>query len=393
MATKRKPKKFTPKEVMIHGRKLWQIYIGSEVRKRPDGREIRVPMRKTFADRNEANQYAELLRIQRTNHGSQAMTISARLRSEAIEADALLRPFGISVLEAAKEIAGRQAALSASRNTADAIRDYIQSAINDGRAKRYIEDLQSRLGRFAQRFGNTPLAGITTSDIDNWLHGLGIGAVSRNSYRRRLVALFNYGIDRGWCPGNLATKTTIAKEKPAPIGILTPDEFSRLLATANETTLPYHLLAGFAGIRSAELERLEWKDIHWDSGLIEISANKAKTAARRFVHMQPALKSWLEPYRSHRGPICPATGRRLYKLLVADRTQAGILEWPSNALRHSFASYYLAAFKNPSELSLEMGHTSPGLLFRHYRELVTPDAAAKWWSIMPSSQNNIVAIA
>jgi hypothetical protein len=32
------------------------------------------------------------------------------------------------------------------------------------------------------------------------------------------------------------------------------------------------------------------------------------------------------------------------------------------------------------------------MLYQHYRELVTPDAAAKWWQIMPPADyGNIVA--
>jgi integrase len=108
--------------------------------------------------------------------------------------------------------------------------------------------------------------------------------------------------------------------------------------------------------------------------------------------MQPALKTWLEPYSNHRGPICPATGLKLHKLLVADRTRAGILKWPNNALRHSYASYHLEHFRSASETALELGHSNSSLIFKHYRELVTPDAAAKWWSIIPLPQNKIVAI-
>ena len=151
------------------------------------------------------------------------------------------------------------------------------------------------------------------------------------------MALFGYGVDRGWCPGNPALKVAVAKEEPSTIGILSPGEFARLLGAASESTLPYWAIGGFAGVRTAELFRLEWRDVHWDSGLIEISAAKAKTAARRFVHMQPALKAWLAPYRNHHGPICPATGQRLLRLLVADRSRAGLLKWPNNALRHSYS--------------------------------------------------------
>jgi hypothetical protein len=66
--------------------------------------------------------------------------------------------------------------------------------------------------------------------------------------------------------------------------------------------------------------------------------------------------------------------------------------WPPNALRHSFASHHLAQFTDAARLALELGHTDQELLFRRYRELVTPDQAAKWWDIRPAEQANLVAI-
>jgi hypothetical protein len=66
--------------------------------------------------------------------------------------------------------------------------------------------------------------------------------------------------------------------------------------------------------------------------------------------------------------------------------------WPNNGLRHSFASYHLAHLGDAARLALELGHTNQELLFRHYRELVTPDQAEKYWSIRPAAQTNLVAI-
>ena len=93
LMSKRKPKKFTPKEITIRGRKLWQIYLGSEVRKHPDGRRVRVPKRKTFASHAEANQYAELLRIQRANHGTAAMRSPASFGTMRYERRKSWSPF------------------------------------------------------------------------------------------------------------------------------------------------------------------------------------------------------------------------------------------------------------------------------------------------------------
>jgi integrase len=55
-------------------------------------------------------------------------------------------------------------------------------------------------------------------------------------------------------------------------------------------------------------------------------------------------------------------------------------------LRHSFASYHLAHFKNANELALEMGHTNSEMIFRHYRELVQPKEAARYWQITPADR-------
>ena len=43
-------------------------------------------------------------------------------------------------------------------------------------------------------------------------------------------------------------------------------------------------------------------------------------------------------------------------------------------------------------LALELGHTNQEITFRHYRELVTPEAAEKWWNIRPAVQTRLVAI-
>lgn len=87
--------------------------------------------------------------------------------------------------------------------------------------------------------------------------------------------------------------------------------------------------------------------------------------------------------------MCP---RNLRKLLEADRTAAGLKKWPSNALRHGFASYHLAKFEDAAKLALALGHADQELIFRNYRELVTPNQAAKYWDIRPAAQTNIVAI-
>jgi integrase len=167
---------------------------------------------------------------------------------------------------------------------------------------------------------------------------------------------------------------------------------ARLLENADPSTLPYWLFSIFCGLRNAEARRLEWKDVHWPESLIEVPSVKSKTASRRFVSLRPNVLQWLEPYRLKSGPVCPPS---LYERLVADRGAAGILQWPANAARHSFASYALACFRDPRELALEMGHVNSEVTFRHYREFVRPSEAERFWRIVPavSAEPKIAVVA
>jgi len=80
------------------------------------------------------------------------------------------------------------------------------------------------------------------------------------------------------------------------------------------------------------------------------------------------------------------------ELFEQAREAAGIMEWPENALRHSFASYHLAHFKNAASTALELGHHDSRLTFAHYRELVKPREAERYWNIMPATTEKVVPL-
>jgi hypothetical protein len=60
-------------------------------------------------------------------------------------------------------------------------------------------------------------------------------------------------------------------------------------------------------------------------------------------------------------------------------------------MRHSYGSYRLAQCQDAAKVSLEMGN-SPQMVFAHYRELVKPKDAERYWNIKPAPKNgNVVA--
>jgi hypothetical protein len=65
------------------------------------------------------------------------------------------------------------------------------------------------------------------------------------------------------------------------------------------------------------------------------------------------------------------------------------IKWKQNALRHSFITYRLAEIQDVNRVALEAGN-SPQMIFRHYRELATPQQARTWFAITPEAAPNVV---
>jgi integrase len=189
---------------------------------------------------------------------------------------------------------------------------------------------------------------------------------------------------------NPVLRTAKPKLVDAPPEILAVDELRALLEAATRIApdvLPMLAIGAFAGVRDAEIKRLDWNEIDLTRGHIEIKAAKAKSARRRIIPIQPNLAAWLRPYSGLTGRVVPAGARRK---LDRVREEAGLARWPQNGLRHSFASYRLAAIHDAPRVSAELGHTSPQMLYSTYRELVLPEEAERYWKIAPAEETEKV---
>jgi len=345
--------------------------------------------RRFFTDRKSADTFAQLKEIELTNQGQEGATFPTQLRVSAQQADELLEPFEATLLDAARFYAEHLRRVRGSKPVAEVAQELLAARKADGASSDYLADLRSKFVCFAREFGDRMIADLTAREITTWLRSLGVGTVSRNTTRSRLSTLFEFARRQGYTTANPIRDVERAKERGGEIGILSVDQIARLLESASPELLPYFAIGAFAGLRSAELERLSWSEVDFESAVIEVKASKSKTASRRLVDIQANLADWLAPYRSARGQVCPANLRRKQ---VLDRQRAGLLgDWPQNALRHSFGSYQLARFRDASALALQMGN-SPTIIFRHYRELVKPADAARYWSLAPSHPGKVVSL-
>src|SRR5262249_27630437 len=148
-----------------------------------------------------------------------------------------------------------------------------------------------------------------------------------------------------------------------PPEIFSVDELRALLESANGVRpdiLPMLAIGAFAGLREAEIQRLDWSEVDLARRHIEVKAAKAKSARRRIVPIQANLAAWLQPYSRVTGRVAPPNARGKVEGV---RKAAKLTRWPNNGLRHSFASYRLAAIQDAPRVAMELGHTSPQMLF------------------------------
>jgi integrase len=347
--------------------------------------------RKFYRIKEDAERELGVIKKKLRKEGEKALLISDALRIEAIECGELLKSFNVSLKDAVSFYVAHHQAAAKSCTVEAAVSEYLKNQELKRRSKRHIADLNYRLGAFKKKFGPRLVATLSVHELEAWLHGLGQAPRSLNNFRTAVSALFSFAVKRSYAAANpFAAIDKVRVPAKAP-GILSLEECRKLLNAADADILPLLAIQAFCGVRSAETLRLSWSDVDVVRGHVQVGVEHAKGARRRLVDIPANLKAWLRPYADRTGKLWPRTLMEFYRDLHTARISAGITNWPNNALRHSYASYHLAHHQNAAALALQMGHTSQNMIFSNYRELVTREAAERYWKIWPKREpGNVV---
>jgi integrase len=356
-------------------------------------------MRQIFTDLPTAKKEA-LFVAQRIQSGMQQVTdIKPHERESYVAAVGLLQKSGLPLVAAvedyvrARDLAGTESLTAMAdeygrlfrkvvRNatTGQVVAELIKTREQDGASKVYLGQLRTTLNRFAAQFPGAILE-IAGADIDGWLRGLDIAAVTRNSMLRCVKVLFSFARTQNYLPEERATavdQIQLVRVKSDDVTIFTPETMAKILHAAPPALIPILAIGAFSGIRMAELNRLDWSAVDLDRRIIEIRAGQAKTASRRIIPIPDNLDAWLRPL-TRKGKVVYAKELQTH---VPALCRALGLEWPRNVLRHSYISYRIAQVKSADQVALEAGN-SPSIIFKHYRELTTEDQADAWFGILP----------
>lgn len=350
-------------------------------------------------DRAKAEAFASEV-LSRLNDGTGAVLgMDAADQASYVKARELLTPFGRSVESGALELV-EILKLAGKDSPVEMIRahrkhypvDFVVKSIHevavemyaakraDGRTEHLVRNLQVRIGKIEKQFGeNTPIRDLNGVAISDWIRSLKLSAKTKNNYRASLQTLVNFAKSKKYLAPEFSEMTyvpAIPADDDGEIEIYSPGELVKLLNASRGGLFRFIAFGAFAGLRSAEISRLQWENVREDG--IEIGKKIAKTASRRIAPMLPALAKIMKGHPTT-GKIWKQKKENLQGKTLKYLKQRSGVAWKRNALRHSFISYRLAIVKDAAKVALECG-TSPAKIFSNYRQLVTESDAKKWFA-------------
>lgn len=372
------------------------------------GRRIRTRRKLLAAARAKADEWAKSL-AEGKAHAAE-LTNADRAMIERIVA--ILAPIGVApelacaqfveafqiskgrVVEAARFHAEHGALEVPEISAADAIAKFIEAKRGEITGD-YFTHLCGHLKKFG-RFFEAPMSALKSSHILDWIDTVKGGVRTRKNHRASLFALCQFCKLRGWLPKAWDEFAGLPMLKPAPkdIKILSPDEMRALLHAAVEECaelVPFIALAGFAGLRHAEILRLDWKDINFGRKDIYLNPTITKTRTARYAPISPNLAAWLRPYARAAGRVAPDfdISEHLTRLKRLAGIPAGRGD-TRNILRPSFISYRKAKKGIGIEKAADEAGNSPGVIKKHYLFVVPQRDADRWFSIRPTGADKVI---
>jgi integrase len=346
-----------------------------------------------FKTEKEATEELKRRKKQIRKEGEDGQAISSDLRVLAAKCAERLAPFGKTIWDATEFFVAYLESQRSVYPVSLLSGEYQLTKERAGLSQVHIGDVRQRIKRFEASFGERDIKSIEPGELENWLHSLGLSSQSLNNYRTVVSGLFEHAVKRELLPRNPMRIVARVKAVDKAPGIFTPEQLKKILEAAPSDLLPALAIQAFAGVRTAEILRMEWAEVDLVRGYVNVTAKKSKTAKRRLIPVASNLADWLRPYSPKTGLIW-SKKISAYHIAIRDLLEpAGLKEWVPNALRHGFASYHLAKHQNAARLALEMGHTTPRLIFDNYRELVTPEESERYWLIAPKAKpKNVISM-
>ena len=359
--------KYTYKGKVVEG---YKIYCGL----RSDGRKI-VKWAKTL---KEAREIETVYKRRRSQVDSELLALPATAKVEILNVIKQCARARTTLTDIYNYWADGQ--FTAGSKSVQECKDlYLKSLAHSGRKASYVKKMRLFLIHLCETLGSTQIHAVKLTDLEALANKVSLK--TRQTWRKCACSFWSWNIKKGFCAQNIAQRLdTPSVEIEAPT-ILTVDQCRLLLAKCSDAALPGLVLMLFAGIRPMEAVKVSWKDVDFNAKTITINAAVAKTRAFRKVSMPANLTAWMHYLLAKKAALpFHLKGR---PLTVELARILGLSSWPRDSLRHTAASMMLERTQSADRTALELGN-SPGILHRHYKNLVSSEDCRMFWDILPS---------
>ncbi len=403
----------------------YQVRVPSELLGVPDKRELH--QRKTQA---EAERLAEDRFIALKKHGTEFSKIPAEVQKQAAIAWSILSDHNeqtkqslnlIDTVKAGMRTLSPTGGLKTFSEVCAELRASKSGRLAKGELDSVTEkDFRGRSLALETSLGTKLVSQITTAEVESVLRKLRLTLAQRSvlNYRNTLAEIFRHAKAKQYSPTNPLENFTredyknLGGEKPEQnldgINILSVLEAHNLLNAAHKHAeagmLATVVLRLFCGLRTAEVCRLDWSEIHWleTKPFVHIPAGKAKKRRIRHVEIPANALAWLKLCNPPAaGTIAPGSPKGYTRRFGRVARLAGIgsldthgkwqTAWENNDTRHSFGSYHYALHGDALYTAKQMGHKqNDDVLFAHYRSLVRKEEAEAYFAITPKFESSNV---
>lgn len=392
-----------PKSPALEPKRLsngrWLLDVSAKAS--PSGKRQRL----FFPSQKKASLEADRLKRERNKWGEVSTRIAASDAEDAAKALEILKG-RCSLSHAAQHWSDWKARCEASVTFSELWRLYIER--KEGEASSgYLKDMQRYSAPLLESLGKKIVSEIKPVEIEEAIDLAFKTPRQFDNAKRTIRPAFSFALKRDYVSENPFARIEPRKIKKREVCIATLKECRAVIDACADlkkrnllpksylldctACLPAVVIQLFAGVRPKEIQRLQWEHIDFDHGFIKVDHDVAKTRSVRIIPIEANLRAWLEltPKKERYGNVVPGSYGAKIKAI---RYVAGISQ-KQDVLRHSFASYHLAAYADMKALQEAMGHGTSEMVLKHYRALVTKADAVEFWKIAPEGVEFIEEVA
>ena len=288
------------------------------------------------------------------------------------------------------------------RPVKELLEEYLKHCTKRALAKRYISQQRKQLGDWTRTAAANTIDDLTADSLLNHLEQREASRLSNRSWNFTFQianAFINWCKKMGYISANPLTEIPKKDEELDPRMLrraLTDEEVERLMTVARQNGREaWYATPLYAGLRKAELERLEWADV--DMARDQITIRKTKSKQVQHVALCPELKEILQRHQLQTG----RSSGLVWTTTVTDRTRDTDLERAQiakvdgegrradlHALRATLGTR-LARFGTPPQVTQRiMRHASLETTQKHYTLLTLDDQRRALISLFPKPAGN-----